>query len=589
MSDGADPPQDQAAPAGLRTPPGRAVRIGNRIAALRGGFGPSIRGFLWQPEPRLPGSAARGRQLLAGNFRVDGRLVEAPDRPPWDLAPESFAFTDMLHGFEWLDDLAALPPEDGMKPAQAWLSEWIGRFGRGRGPGWTPDLTGRRQIRMISHAILLMNGQDRSRTDAFYAVLGRQAGFLATRWRRASPGLPRFEALTGLIYSRCTLMGLEGGLDQALAWLAGECAREIDASGGIVTRNPEELLEVFVLLTWVSQILLETGRPADPAVDTAIARIAPTLRSLRHADGSLARAHGGGRGVPGRLVTALVQSRVRPSYTRGLAMGFARLARDRVTVIIDAAPPMQGPRSVNAHAGTLSFELTSGSQPVIVNCGSGVRFGPDWRRAGRATVSHSTLCLAGYSSSRLAPKAGQAEAGRQPFADGPREVALQESMMRSAEGVTLSHDGWRRTHGLLHLRSLTLEDDGALLRGEDGLAAMTAPDRARFDKLMAELPADVGLRWSVRFHLHPDVEATIDMGGTAVSLALPNKETWVFRQIGATEMTLRPSFYLDSGRLRPRATKQIVLSATTRRYGCAVSWSLARPTAFLPAPTPADG
>jgi uncharacterized heparinase superfamily protein len=84
-----------------------------------------------------------------------------------------------------------------------------------------------------------------------------------------------------------------------------------------------------------------------PAVDAAIARIAPTLRSLRHQDGSLARAHGGGRGAPGRLVTALVHSGVRPTMVQGLAMGFARLAQGRVSVIADAAAPMLGPRSTS--------------------------------------------------------------------------------------------------------------------------------------------------------------------------------------------------------------------------------------------------
>jgi uncharacterized heparinase superfamily protein len=44
---------------------------------------------------------------------------------------------------------------------------------------------------------------------------------------------------------------------------------------------------------------------------------------------------------------------------QGLAMGFARMAQGRVSVIADAAAPMLGPRSTSAHAGTLSFEMTS--------------------------------------------------------------------------------------------------------------------------------------------------------------------------------------------------------------------------------------
>ena len=79
----------------------------------------------------------------------------------------------------------------------------------------------------------------------------------------------------------------------------------------------------------------------------------------------------------------------------GLAMGFARLSGGRTSVIADAAPPPDGQASLSAHASTLAFELTSGRRAVIVSCGSGVPFGPDWRRAGRATAPHSPLEIEG--------------------------------------------------------------------------------------------------------------------------------------------------------------------------------------------------
>ncbi|UWQ95603.1 heparinase II/III family protein [Rhodobacteraceae bacterium M385] len=543
-----------------------------------------MQGFLWQPEVRFPGSAARGRQLMAGNFRLGGALIEAPDTSPWDITAPNDDFEAALHGFHWLDDLAAVPDGAGRDTAQLWLSQWVDRYGKGQGPGWSADLTGRRQIRWITHALFLMNGQRPPETKLFHLALSRQTNFLAKRWHRASPGLPRFEALTGLIYSACALIGMETVLDPALQGLAQECATQIDAQGGIVTRNPEELLEVFVLLTWIAQILQETGKRADPAVDTAILRIAPTLRAMRHADGSLVRAHGGGRGAPGRLIGALVQSGVRPARIKGLAMGYARMASGRVTVIADAAPPMMGPGSTNAHAGTLAFEMASANHPVIVNAGSGAAFGADWRRAGRATVSHSTVSLEGYSSSRFAHKASDVPPERQGFAEGPTDVSIQVSEIAGGEGIVLSHDGWRRTHGLVHLRSLTLEDNGNLLRGEDGLAALDGDDRNRFTRVNRNLPSDVGLRFAARFHLHPDVVAELDMGGAAISLTLPTDEVWVFRHGGEAKMSIMPSIYFDDTRLKPRATKQIVLTSRVRGYGAAVSWSIARPSALLPAP-----
>ncbi len=571
-------------PGGPRPRPGSGARLSSRLAALSAGWGPRMQGLLWQPEPRFPGSDVRGRQLLAGNLRLGGALVELNGQSPWDITPPNDAFALALHGFDWLDDLAAIPDAAGRATAQSWLDGWLERYGRGKGEGWSPDQTGRRQVRWITHALFLRNGQAPGEARAFERALGRQANYLAKRWRRTSPGLPRFEALTGLVYSACALIGMETHLRSALGGLAQECAREIDAQGGIPTRNPEELLEVFVLLTWVAQILQEAGKQSDPAIDTAILRIAPTLRALRHADGSLVRAHGGGRGAPGRLIGALVQSGVRPSRMKGLAMGFARMASGRVTVIADAAPPMLGPASTNAHAGTLSFEMCSANHPLIVNAGSGASFGPDWRRAGRATLTHSTVSLAGYSSSRFAQRAGRAAPERQGFAEGPTDVSIQISEVAGGEGIVLSHDGWRRTHGLVHLRSLTLEDHGNLLRGDDGLAALDGNDRTRFEHINRSLPYDVGLRFAARFHLHPDVVVELDMGGAAVSLTLPNEEVWVFRHGGEADLVLRPSVYFDAGRLKPRATKQIVLTSRIRGYGAAVSWSIARPSALLPSP-----
>jgi uncharacterized heparinase superfamily protein len=543
-----------------------------------------MKGFRWQPEPRFPGSATRGNQLLAGNFRMGGAPIAAPDTSPWDLTPPTDAFEAYLHGFTWLDDLAAVPKGAGRAKAQEWVADWIARYGRGQGPGWSADLTGRRQIRWISQALFLMSGQDARETLAFQSTLGLQTAFLERRWGEATKGLPRFEALTGLVYSACALIGMETRLDPALRGLAQECLHNIDTQGGIVSRNPEDLLEVFVHLTWISQIMTETGKQPDPAVDTAIIRVAPTLRAMRHSDGSLPRVHGGGRGAPGRLMCALVQSGVRPARMKGLAMGYARMAAGRVTVITDAAPPRMGAGSANAHASTLAFEMTSANHPLIVNAGSGTSFGPEWRRAGRATVSHSTVSLEGYSSSRFAQKSAKIPPERQAFDEGPTDVSVQVSEIAGGEGLVLSHDGWRRTHGLVHLRSLTLEDNGNLLRGEDGLAALDPSDRDRFMGINRNLPSDVGLRFAARFHLHPDVVVELDMGGNAISLTLPTEEVWVFRHGGEGTLTIRPSVYFEQSRPKPRATKQIVLTSRVRGYGAAVSWSIARPSALLPAP-----
>ncbi|WP_418593366.1 heparinase II/III family protein [Ponticoccus sp. (in: a-proteobacteria)] len=555
-----------------RTAQARALdRVHARLAARAR----PARGFVSQPEPRTIGFFAKGRQLMAGNLMFAGHLVEAKGVLPWDLDAPDEAFSEEIQGFAWLDDLAAVGDPRARKLAQDWVWGWIDRYGRGTGIGWAPGLTGRRVIRWIHHALFLLRGRPAEEAAAFYRALAAQARFLARRGQGAEPGLPRFEAMTGLLYAGLSLEGMEEHVGPALATLSAECRRQIDAEGGIPTRNPEDLLEVFTLLTWVQSALAEAHRETDSAITEAIGRIAPTLRTLRHADGGLARFHGGGRGLEGRLDQALAASGSKRRQADGLAMGFARLSAGRTSVIVDAAPPPAGPASAQAHASTLAFELTSGRRPVVVSCGSGEGFGAEWRRAGRATPSHSVLCLQGYSSARLSPERWVGPARRELLEDAPRHVPIQMTRLADSLRFEGGHDGYLGGQGLTHARSLILEHDGRTLRGEDYLVALDAAARKRFDRAMDGVRL-AGLPFEIRFHLHPEADVTLDMGGLAASIALRSGEIWVFRFEGKVEMALQPSVYLEKGRLRPRATKQVVLSGRAMQYATRVRWTLAK-------------
>jgi len=553
----------------------RKTRWMNRLRARLSTLSAPATGLTSQPEPRTIGSFARGRQISTGNFLFAGYLIEAPDLAIWDLPMPDPAFEQELHGFTWIDDLAAVGDGSANHRQRAWTHAWIARFGRGRGPGWTPDLTGRRLIRWIHHAVTLLNGADRATSDAFFRSLAQQTNFLSHRWAAAAPGLARFEALTGLIYAGIALSGMERHIAPAVRALGRECAAQIDDQGGIPTRNPEELMEVFTLLSWAAAGLRETGRTPGVAHLAALERIAPSLRALRHADGGLARFHGGGRGAEGRLDQALAASEVKAPRRAGLAMGFARLGHGRTTLIVDVASPPVREASAQGHASTLAFELTSGRRPLIVNCGSGRTFGEKWRRAGRATPSHSTLAIDGYSSARLGGAGLLSGQDAELLVDAPRDVRMEERHSDLSGGLVAGHDGYLVTHGLTHVRQLYLSFDGRGVHGEDVLATVEKTDERQFDRALdrSELK---GIAFKVRFHLHPDVDAELDMGGAAVSMALKSGEIWVFRHSGDARLSLEPSVYLERGRLAPRATRQIVLSAIAVDYATRVSWTLAK-------------
>lgn len=552
---------------GRRIPSIKAGIWADRLAVLAAGRARPAGGFVSQPEPRSIGLFARGKQLANGTILLAGQLAEAPTASIWDASPDP-GFQAEAQGFAWLDDLAAFGTPAARRKAQDWTWDWIDRFGTGSGPGWTADLTGRRVIRWIHHATMLLSGRDRRETEAFYRALSRQSAYLARRWQAAAPGLPRFEALTGLVYAGISLIGMDRLTAPATAALSAACTTDIDAEGGIPSRNPEELLEVLTLLTWSASAMSETGQPVPAALSAAITRIAPCLRGLRHADGDLARFHGGGRGLEGRLDQALASAGSRPGTPAAVAMGFARLQGRRTSVIVDASAPPGGRAARTAHASTAAFELTSGRRPLIVSCGSGLSFGPAWRQAARATPSHSALTLDAASSSRLAPDGETLD---------PRAQVTAARLIPGHEGTDLyiAHDGWLASHGLTAGRSLTLSHDGRRLSGVETLTALTAEAQRRFQDMMT-LTRMEGAAFSVRFHLHPEVDARLDMAGTAVSLALRSGEIWVFRFSGPLSLSLDPSAYLENGRTNPRPCLQIVLKGRAQGFETRLGWTLAK-------------
>lgn len=550
--------------------------IAARIALWRAGRAPSATGFVSQPEPRSMGQYARGKQLIAGNFLISGQLISAPNTSIWDIAltrqSEAQVIPDERAGFAWLDDLAAVGDAQARKLAQDWTWGWMARFGRGKGAGWSADLIGRRLIRWINHAPFLLGARTPQQSAQYFKMLSTQVVFLSGQWQKAASGLPRIEALSGLIYAGLALDGMAAVIGPAEYALCSECDKNIGQDGSINSRNPEELLEIFTLLTWAEHAMANVGRPPPKALSAAIERIAPCLRLLRHGDGALARFHGGGQGAEGRLSQSLAAAGIKASGFTGpsFAMGYARLSAGRSSVIIDVASP---PKGRNAHASTTGFELTSGRRPLIVNCGTGRPFGLEWWRAARATVSHSTLSLEGSSSSRILSKRGNSPA--HSFGDAASVQDLKYANLDDGLHLSLAHDGWLRTHGLSHLRELWLTPDGRALSGLDVMQAPDETAKKRLDKVLSDHWFE-GIGLSIRFHLHPDVDSAVDLYGKAVSLSLKSGEIWIFRHDGRATLTLEPSIYLDETRLNPRPAQQIVLTCRARDAQTRIGWTLAK-------------
>ena len=72
-------------------------------------------------------------------------------------------------------------------------------------------------------------------------------------------------------------------------------------------------------------------------------------------------------------------------------------------------------------------------------------------------------------------------------------------------------------------------------------------------------------RFAIRFHLHPDVKASLARDGMSVLLVLGNGDGWRFRTDGGP-IRIERSVYLATGGT-PKRTSQIVVQGEAEPFG----------------------
>jgi len=556
--------------------PGAAA--GNRLAARRARLGTRPKVAETLPEPVLLGDADRGQALVDGRWTVPGRETVVGQGSIWQADIADPRLEDARQSFLWLDDLAALGRRPARLLAQSWVQDWIRRYGHGSGPGWRPEIAGRRAKRWATHSAMLTQGLDRTAADRFWKALAAQQRYLVTRWSRAPEGVPRLRALTGLVWTGVVLP--HPGHDAALRDLAGVAEAMIDGEGGVESRAPEDLAEALILLIWTARLVEDAGQSVPPPLLAAVARAVPVTRALRMGDGSMAEFQGGGAGSADALDQALAELRLGVQPKPKLPMGYARLTGGRVAVVMDGAAPPGGDAALTAHAGTLAFEMSVGRLPMVVNAGTGAAFGPDWARLSRQTGAHSTVDVDGRSSARLVSTGLAARTFGARLEDGPTLVSVKQAHDATGTWLLATHDGYVGSHGLLHERRIFVDAKGLEARGEDILSVTDARSRTRFDRISAAGAVTL----AARFHLHPDVRAELDGLRQIVVLTLPGGEVWVFRAAGGF-LELEQSVRFDPARAEPAQTLQMVVRAEVVEYLGQITWSFAR-TAEAPAEEP---
>ena len=503
-------------------------------------------------------------EIYYGRFPLAGHLVETGGQSPFQMPVVHRGWLKALHGFRWLRHMRAAGTELAAANARALVSDWIATHGgKISGTAWDPATTARRIIAWLQHSSIVLQGAEFPFYRTFLRSLALQIRYLRSMAPEMPDGSERLRGRIALAFAALSLPAPGSAIRSATRNLADELDRQILPDGGHISRNPLVVLELLADLLPLRHTYANQGETPPEALIGAIERMLPALRFFRHQDGSLARFNGMGATIQDRIAAVL-----RHDDTAGAPLlhaphsGYERLSMGGTTVIADtgAVPPPDV--SGHAHAGCLSFELSSGRQHYVVNAGVDDFGADDFRPLARATAAHSTATLNDTSSARFSHSARVNGLLRTPLVAGPRHVPSQRTDADGTQGFVASHDGYVSRFGLFHERELTLSDGGNLLEGVD-----------RFFRAGGETARSNGHDLvTLRFHIHPETQIYRDGQGRLV-LAAGGADSWAF-SCDAVPADIEESIFF-AGLGGPRRTSQITLSFKASEIP-EIAWQLTR-------------
>ncbi len=497
--------------------------------------------------------------IYAGQIKLAGKVMETHGRSPFEIEPPSAAFAAELHGFAWIRHLRAAETPLARANGRALVADWMAATKRARPAiALRPDVASRRLISWLSHTPLLLEGADAGFYKAFVRCLAQEAHRIERTLAGQPPGETRLLMQIALMHYALSASGSDAAIRTAAQRLCDMLDEQVLPDGGHVSRNPDvvlrNLLDLLPLkLAFISR-RIQTPRPIISAID----RMVPFLRMMRHGDGAVALFHGMG---PTRMdlvaaVLALDDIMAAPPLQAPHA-GYQRVEAPGAVLLVDSGQPPAPPLAARAHAAPCAFELSVDNQRLVVNCGAPPSHRPDLQSFGRVTAAHSTLVLAEESIGRFRRSRVGGDGLGEQYVGGAGDVAVERRDAEAGTILALRHDGWRKRFKAIHHRKLALAADGLTLAGEDSLTPV---------KAKAALP---DAPYALRFHLHPSVRASMSEDRRTVYLALPNRSVWEFT--AGRPASLDESIFFASPE-SARRTSQIVVQGRTS-VDASIAWT----------------
>lgn len=512
---------------GLKRSPLFSWRYGNK----------NVRQLLLVPRDLRTADPSLSIELDMGQFGLAGATVFLNGGSPLFATPPNINWERELHGFGWIRNLRAARTDRSQEQAHEITKDWLDNFNSQKGIAWEPEVAARRLISWLSHSNFLLYEVDERTYINMMSAIDEHMKFLSMSGIHAKPGMPRLLSLIALMFAGLCVNEQEKFAEQHIKLLCNELDKQILSDGGHISRDNSVLASILIDLLPLKQCFVTRDLTLPQPLIDAINRMLPMVHYMRLGDGLMSRFNGAGTTLPDTLSTAMAYDDVsNDPLIEANASKYFRLQKGNVIILMDGGTPPDLELSGKSHAGCLSFEMSSGSCPVIVNCGAAPPAYQTMASNARATVSHSTLTINNRSSAQFIHDKNVKQSDHPSLLSGPPSVKSLYEKDTNTSKMIGSHDGYLDRFGLIHHRMISLSNDGYTFIGEDWIEVSSGHQAEK---------QQMGWPFAIHFHIHPDVTTSRAADGKSITLTLPDSQEWKFSAQGQIIYLEESTFYAD--------------------------------------------
>lgn len=503
------------------------------------------------------------QEFYGGRYSLGGEVINVNGKSPFIIKTENEDWLKELHSFTWLLHFSENSNSISDSHARVLVQDWI-ELSATPSTKWVWDIetTAKRLISLLCHSIILLSKPDPNFHHLLMRSLGKHIKVLRRHLVDAPEGMPLLLTTIALSYASVTFTGTSSSLAPFNDKLAKELQKQILPDGGHISRNPAVIPEILSLILSLKQAFDAAAMAPPKELVMAIERMFPAMRFFVHADGSLARFNGCGVTQAGLLATLFRYDEIMGKPVNdAVNSGYQKAEVGASKLIMDTGTPPIGEPSNEAHCGTLSFEFSQASSSLIVNCGKPQFTKPEASQVWRTSNAHSTAILNNTSMAKFENPgtAGRAISGQIFARTFNTETSRTDS--ETASTIIAAHDGYVREFGIRHQRTLTLDNNGDRLFGQEWFSG---PKKANMRYTTKDIVA-------LRFHLHPDIKASLDVSGETCLIETRDGEQWRFDCPGF-KVELEESIFFANVPT-PKPTWQIMIH--TKAYdNPEINWAL---------------